>query len=123
MDETAIDGLTVNMPVDITTTGRKSGEPRRIEIWSHYLDGRLIIASSPGKRSWYANLVANPHFTYHAKGQPRGDLPAVARPITDENERREILLGLRAVSPYWDKHMEVVDEWVQASCLVEIILK
>ena len=100
MDEKPIDGLKVNMPVDITTLGRKSGEPRRIEIWSHYIHGRLIIASSPGKRSWYANLVANPHFTYHVKGQSHGDLPAVARPITDENERREILLALKAGSPY-----------------------
>ena len=75
MDEKAIDGLKVNMTVDITTVGRRSGEPRRIKIWSHYFDGRLIIASSPGKRSWYANLVANPHFTYHAKGTATRGLP------------------------------------------------
>ena len=123
MDEKAIDGLKVNMPMDITTIGRKSGEPRRIEIWSHYFDGRLIIASSPGKRGWYANLVAKPHFIFHVKGQSHGGLPAVARPITDENERREILLLLKTASSYWDEHMEVVDDWVQASCLVEVILK
>ena len=93
MDEKATDGLKVNMTVDITTVGRRSGEPRRIKIWSHYFDGRMIIASSPGKRSWYANLVANPHFTYHAKGQSRRDLSAIARPITDEVERRAILLS------------------------------
>ena len=123
MNEKAADGLKVNMVVDITTMGRKSGRPRRIEIWSHCFDGRLIIASSPGKKDWYANLVANPHFTYHVKGQSRRDVSAVARPITDEDERRAILLRLKALSTYWDKHVAVVDEWVQASCLVEVILK
>ena len=29
--------------IDITTTGRKTGEPRRIEIVFHNIDGRLII--------------------------------------------------------------------------------
>ena len=122
MEEKAIDGLKVNMTVGITTIGRKSGEPRRIEIWSHYFDGRWIIISSPGKRSWYANLIANPHFTYHLKGQRLRDLPAIARPITGEGERRAILARLKEVSPYWDKHMDAIEDWVWGSCLVEVML-
>lgn len=34
--------------VDTTTMGRKSGKPRRIEIWIHNLDGRLYLTGSPG---------------------------------------------------------------------------
>ena len=122
MEKKAIDGLNVNMTVDITTMGRKSGEPRRIEIWSHYFDGRWIIISSPGKRSWYANLIANPHFTYHLKGKRLRDLPAIARPITGEGERRAILTRLKEVSPYWDKHMDAIEDWVRGSRLVEVML-
>ena len=123
MHKGTIDGLRVNMTVDITTIGRKSGKPRRIEIWAHEIDGRLIIASSPGKRSWYANLIANPRFMYHAEGSEDQGVPAVARPITSQEERRAVFARLKEVSQYWDGHMEIVEDWVQRSCLVEVVLE
>ena len=48
--------------IDITTTGRKSGEPHRIEIGFHFVDGHVYITGRPGLRGWYANLLANPDF-------------------------------------------------------------
>jgi deazaflavin-dependent oxidoreductase (nitroreductase family) len=79
--------------VDITTTGRKSGKPRKLEIVSHNIDGRIYISGMPfpRRRSWLANLDANSHMTVHLKGKVRADLPATARVIEDEAERREIL--------------------------------
>ena len=62
--------------IDITTTGRSSGVPTRIEIWSHMIDGRLIITGTPGPRNWLANLAADPIFTFHIKGDLEADLPA-----------------------------------------------
>ena len=53
--------------IDITTLGRKTGQPRRKEIWFHNLDGEIFISGRPGTRSWYANLVAHPEFTFHLK--------------------------------------------------------
>ena len=79
--------------IDITTTGRRTGKPRRIEIVFHNIDGRLIISGSPStrKRAWIANLEADPHVTVHLKGGPaQADLAATARVITDEAERRAI---------------------------------
>ena len=76
--------------IDITTIGRRSGTPRRIEIWFHNIDGRIIITGQPGPRNWLANLIANPEFTLHLKGDVRADLPARARVITDPEERRAI---------------------------------
>ena len=77
--------------IDITTTGRKTGRPRRIEIVFHNIDGRLIITGSPRadrKRAWLLNLEADPHLTFHLKGGPiRADLPATARVINDQAER------------------------------------
>ena len=77
--------------IDITTTGRKSGEPRRIEIVFHNMDGRLIITGMPRadrQRAWLVNLEADPHLTFHLKGSVQADLPATARVITDTTERR-----------------------------------
>ena len=79
--------------VDISTTGRKSGKPRKLEIVAHNIDGRIYISGlpSPRRRSWLANLDSNPKMTFHLKGRVRADLPATARVIEDEAERREIL--------------------------------
>src|SRR5438093_11256104 len=79
--------------IDITTTGRRSGEPRRLEIVFHNIGGRIYISGTPypGKRKWLLNLEADPHFRFHLKGRTRADLRAVARGIDDERERREVL--------------------------------
>ena len=104
--------------IDITTTGRKSGSPRRIEIWFHNLDGRLFITGLPGKRDWYANLVADPKFTFHLKESVQADLPAQARIIVGEAERRDILARItNNVNRQND-----LDEWVRDSPLVEVEL-
>ena len=121
MDEHVRDALDVDMVVDITTTGRKTGKPRRTEIWSHYFDGRVIITGSPGARSWYANLVAKPDFTYHLKGRVKADLHAVARPVTGKSERRAILGRLREVSKFRrEQGMEDLENWVEGSALAEV---
>lgn len=79
--------------IDITTTGRKTGELRRIEIVFHNIDGRLFITGQPRadrKRAWLLNLETEPHLTLHLKGSTQADLPATARVVTDEAERRSI---------------------------------
>ncbi len=77
--------------IDITTTGRRSGLPRRMEIWFHNIDGQIIITGQPGPRDWLANLIANPNFTFHLKGDVKADLPATARVITNPAEKRSIM--------------------------------
>jgi deazaflavin-dependent oxidoreductase (nitroreductase family) len=94
MDDSIRRALAESGVIDITTTGRRSGEPRRIEIVYHAIDGRIYISGMPRadrKRSWLANLEADPHFTFHLKGAVTADLPATARVITDEKERRAVL--------------------------------
>ena len=77
--------------IDITTTGRRTGKPRRIEIVFHNIDGRLVISGQPWRgrtRAWIHNLGADPRLTVHVKGPLTADLPATARVITDPTERR-----------------------------------
>lgn len=78
--------------IDITTTGRRSGQPRRLEIVFHNIDGRLIITGRPSRRtrSWVHNLSADPRMTFHVKGSISADLPAHARVVEDPSERRAI---------------------------------
>ncbi|MEE9199492.1 MAG: nitroreductase/quinone reductase family protein [Dehalococcoidia bacterium] len=102
--------------IDITTSGRKTGLPRRTEIWFHNLDGRIYITGTPGHRDWLANLLANPEFTFHLKSNVQADLPARARPIMDSKERREVMSGIIGKLE-GDRDL---DEWVQSSPLVEV---
>jgi deazaflavin-dependent oxidoreductase (nitroreductase family) len=106
--------------IDITTKGRRSGEPRRIEIVYHAIDGRIYISGMPRadrKRSWLANLEADPHFTFHLKGAVKAEMPATARVITDEKERRAIL---EHVARAWRR--TDLDVMVAHSPLVEVTI-
>jgi deazaflavin-dependent oxidoreductase (nitroreductase family) len=90
MDEHVRDALANDRTIDITTTGRTSGLPRRIETWFYRVDDQLYLTGSPGRRDWYANLLATPDFTFHLKQSVTADLPARATPITGREERRAI---------------------------------
>src|SRR5919112_6117737 len=89
-DERVRHALANERTIDITTIGRSTGLPRRIETWFYRVDDQLYLTGAPGRRDWYANLLANPEFTFHLKQSVAADLPARATPITDPEERRAI---------------------------------
>ena len=103
--------------IDITTTGRRTGKARRIEIVFHNIDGRIYISGTPSqrKRNWLANLEVHPDFTFHLKGRVKADLPATARVITDEAERRDVLPH---VARNWRRND--LDVMVRYSPLIEV---
>jgi deazaflavin-dependent oxidoreductase (nitroreductase family) len=118
MDEHVKQALERDRTIDITTTGRQSGRPRRLEIWFHNLDGRIYITGLPGRRDWYANIVANPEYTFHLKQTGQAALPGRARPIVDEQERRSVL---EQILERLDRADEL-ERWVQEAPLVEVEL-
>ena len=103
--------------IDITTTGRRSGLPRRIEIVFHNFGGRIFITGRPSHRTrdWIHNLEADPHFTFHLKRTVQADLPATARIITDAAERRAIFRDVLTVWRTMD--LETMTEY---SPLIEV---
>jgi len=117
LDDAIRRALASDRTIDITTIGRRSGEPRRIEIWFYRYDGRIFLSGSPGRRDWYANLVAHPEFTFHLKGTVQADLSARARPITDEAERREVVAG---ILDELGRESGNLEDWVARSPLAEV---
>ena len=91
MDPEVERALASDLVIDMTTTGRKSGELRTVEIWFHRVDGRYYITGWPGSRGWYANLLVDPRLVIHFKDAATPDLAAVAHPITDPGLRRRVL--------------------------------
>ena len=106
--------------IDMTTIGRKSHEPRRLEIVLHNIDGRLYISGAPSRtrRGWLANLEADPNLTIHFKRGVVADLPATAREITDPTERRQVLEG---IARHWNRGD--VDVMMQYSPLIEVTMR
>jgi deazaflavin-dependent oxidoreductase (nitroreductase family) len=120
MTATTVPGLDGRYPIDITTTGRRTGLRRRIEIAIHDIDGRLFISGMPSRRTraWIHNLEADPRLTVHVKTPGlEQDLPATARVINSEAERREIMPFIAANWRRTD-----VDRMVASSPLIEVTL-
>jgi deazaflavin-dependent oxidoreductase (nitroreductase family) len=117
MDDPVREALANDLTVDITTTGRRTGLPRRIEIWLLSIDGRWFITGTPGPRAWLANLLADPRLTVHLKQAVHADLPATARPVTDEPTRRQVLAHAAAT---WYRGQSPLEELIADAPLVEL---
>ena len=119
MDDRIRHALDQGQVIDITTTGRASGLPRRIEIVFHNFGGRIYISGMPRheKRAWLANLEADAAMTVHLKGAVQADIAATARVIGDEDERRQVM---PLVARAWRRtDIDVMIAW---SPLVEVVI-
>jgi len=119
LDTAVRTALDHSLTIDLTTTGRRTHLPRRIEIFLHNLDGRLVISGTPRPghtRAWIHNVTADPRVTLHLKSALAvADVPATARVITDPAER---LALMRAVARNWRR--TDVETMVRHSPLIEL---
>jgi deazaflavin-dependent oxidoreductase (nitroreductase family) len=113
--------------INITTTGRRSGQPRRIEIVFYRLGDDIYLSGipAPTTRNWLANLATNAQLTFHLKHNVLADLPATATVIIDPAERRRVLATFvdefnRRQGPDSPWPKAVLDEWVESSPLAKI---
>ena len=108
--------LNQSQVIDLTTKGRKTGQPRRIEIFLHYDDGRLFISGTPRAdrtRDWIHNIGADPNVVVHLKQSVVADLPATARVVDDPDERRPLI---EAAARRWRR--TDIDDMVRHSPLI-----
>jgi deazaflavin-dependent oxidoreductase (nitroreductase family) len=92
--------------VYLTTIGRRTGRPHRIEIWFAAQDERLYLLSGGRERAdWVRNLQANPRVTVELGDEMHAGAARVLRAGTAEDQRaRELLL-----SKY--REGDELDEW------------
>ena len=74
---------------DLTTIGRKTGQPRTVELRFLYFNGNFYATSSrvEGKH-WCQNMIENPAVVIRAKGEK---LSCTAKRVTDDKLRQQIL--------------------------------
>jgi hypothetical protein len=112
--------------IDITTTGARTGLPRRIEVWFYRVDGQVYLSTQPARRGWYANILRNPSFTFHLKHGVRADLPAIGTPVRDPQQREAVFRSIIAdLNQPWNpagipQPVEPLEEWLAGSPLVRV---
>ena len=99
-----IEGMQRDRLVLLTTTGRRSGEPRTTPMMFHRDDDRvLVIASNVGAAAhpdWYLNLVADPHVTVEVGDE---SYRALATP-TEGADRDRVWTLLKETYPFFADH-------------------
>ena len=112
--------------VDITTIGAKTGRERRIEIWFYRVHDEIYLTTQPASRSWYANLLQHPQFTFHLKNSVRADLAATAAPVLDRKCRLRVFkaivsdLNQPRHRAYISQPVQPVEEWIAGSPLMQV---
>ena len=103
----AVDGMHRERLVLLTTTGRRSGEPRTTPMMFHrHGDRVLVIASNvgaPQHPDWYLNLVARPEVTVEVGDESGAPRRAVARTL-EGAEREPVWEMLKANYPFFAEH-------------------
>ena len=71
----------------LTTTGRRTGLPREIEIWFAVHDGRYYLISELRERAdWVRNILAEPRVRFQV-GRDGAPIPGRARVVHAADER------------------------------------
>lgn len=96
------DGMPV---VQLTTTGRKSGQPRTVMLTSPYQDGDTItiVASRGGNEhdpAWFLNLRENPEVTAVVEGVSR----SMHARIATAEEKAEVWPKFSTADKYYAKY-------------------
>lgn len=88
----------------LTTTGRRSGQPRTSAlIFGRHGEDYLVVASmggAPRHPSWYANLVANPEAEIQVQAE---HIAVTARTATDQ-EKPQLWQIMSEVWPNYDAY-------------------
>ena len=103
----------------LTTTGRKSGLPREIEIWFG-INGNSIYLLSGGedKSQWVKNLLANPNVTVRIA---KHNFNGVARIVSEEKEETTARHMLAGKYQGW-KEGKPLSDWGRTALVVGIEL-
>jgi deazaflavin-dependent oxidoreductase (nitroreductase family) len=96
----------------LTTTGRKSGEPRLRPLIFGEDNGRYVVVASQGGRpahpDWYLNLSANPDVEVQIKGDR---FPARAR-TAEGAERERLWRQMAQIWPPYDDYQQKTDRQI-----------
>jgi deazaflavin-dependent oxidoreductase (nitroreductase family) len=94
-DATTLDTFASEPYAYLTTIGRRTGEPHRIEIWFAVHDGRIFLMSGGRDRSdWVRNVMANGQVWFEVNGTSFAGMARVIEAHeADDHLARELLVA------------------------------
>lgn len=100
----------------LTTIGRQTGRPHRIEIWFAVEDRRLYLLSGGRERSdWVRNLQAYPHVRVELGGETHAGAARILQAGTAEDQQARELLVAKYATP-----TNSLDDWKRRSLPVAV---
>jgi len=103
----------------LTTVGRKTGKPHKIEIWFGLNGGTVyLLSGGMDKSDWVRNLLKDPNVTVRIA---KHTFPATARLVKDEKE--EMLARAMLADKYKEREADgSLSEWARTALVVGIDL-
>jgi deazaflavin-dependent oxidoreductase (nitroreductase family) len=100
----------------LTTVGRRTGQPHRIEIWFAMEDGRMYLLSGGRDGSdWVRNLQVTPEVTVELGDGTYAGVARILLPGTEVDLRARELLVAKYATP-----RDTLDDWKRRSLPVAI---
>jgi deazaflavin-dependent oxidoreductase (nitroreductase family) len=100
----------------LTTTGRHTGDPHRIEIWFALADQVVYLLSGGGDRSdWVRNLMISPQVTLQIGERRRS---TTARVVGDPDE--DALARRLLVEKYSPRYRDDLTDWGRTSLPIAV---
>jgi deazaflavin-dependent oxidoreductase (nitroreductase family) len=100
----------------LTTSGRRTGAPHRIEIWFVAHDDGAYLLSDSGRSDWYRNLEARPEVTLEIGGERQ---ETVARPVAADDPANGVVRSAM-VAKYQQGYADDLTRWSGEASLVRI---
>jgi deazaflavin-dependent oxidoreductase (nitroreductase family) len=112
-----IEGMRREGLVLLTTTGRRSGEPRTTPLMFHRDGDRVLVIASnigaPTHPDWYLNLVARPQVTVEIGDE---SYPALAT-ATEGADRERVWTTLKQTYPFFADHEKATERVIPVVAL------
>jgi deazaflavin-dependent oxidoreductase (nitroreductase family) len=103
----------------LTTTGRVTGNPHKIEIWFGARENNIYLLSGGRHQSdWVKNLLKNPEVTVRIG---KTTFSATARLVTDPEEEIAARYMLAEKYQEWEEE-RVLSEWARTALVVGVDL-
>jgi deazaflavin-dependent oxidoreductase (nitroreductase family) len=113
---TSIDALATTEFCYLTTRGRRTGTPHRIEIWFVGHEGGAYLLSDSDRADWYRNLVADASVTLEIAGESQ---TTRAAPVgADDPANPPVRAAM--VAKYQPGYAEDLERWSRTAWLVRI---
>jgi len=99
----------------LTTTGRKTGKPHRVELWFAVADDHIYLSHEGRETDWMRNIKKNPEVTFEIGGTKFTGNARYLQPDESEAVKAKLALYLK----YYGKAEEsIIDDWFSLSTLI-----